>query len=120
MLKFVVKSMAKQDDLTIVVVEPVEQPLLFEDDIPPGCIQHIIYALHENEDSKEDCVRLCNILSNVYMDDYNSRKSTISFNISFHVRVYFIPIQFQLIVEGLSESTAGLKCSANYLRSTKI
>ena len=89
MLKFVVKKVAKQDDnLTIVVVEPVEQSLLLKDDIPPGCIQHIIYALHENEDSKEDSIRLCNILSNVYMEDYNSRKSMLF--ISFHARVYFI------------------------------
>ena len=68
------KSVTEQDDLTIVVVEPLEQPLLLSDDIPAGCIQHIVSALESASDSKETCVRLCNILSNVYMDDDNSRK----------------------------------------------
>ena len=71
MLKFVVKSVAKQDDLTIVVVEPVEQPLFLEDEISSGFIQHTICSLIANKDSKEECIRLCNILSNVYMDDDN-------------------------------------------------
>ena len=74
MLKFTVKSVTEQDDLTIVVVEPLEQSLLLSDEIPAGCIHHIVSALQNNKDSKEACVRLCNILSNVHMDDDNSRK----------------------------------------------
>ena len=80
MLKFVVKSVKKQDDLTVVVVEPVKQNLLLEDEIPPGCIQHIISALKDNSNSKEACVRLCKILDDVYMDDDNSRKSLFPFS----------------------------------------
>ena len=78
MLSFTVKSVTEQDDLTIVVVEPLEQSLLLSDEIPAGCIQHIVSALESGKDSKETCVRLCNILSNVYMDDDNSRKQTHS------------------------------------------
>ena len=70
------KSVTEQDDLTVVVVEPAEQSLLLSDEIPAGCIQHIVSALKSGKDSKEACVRLCNILSNVYMDDDNSRKHT--------------------------------------------
>ena len=79
MLKFVVKSVTKEDDnLIIVVVEPAKQSLLLEDEIPPGCIQHIISSLMENRDSKEDSIRLCDILSNIYMDDDSSRKPMLS------------------------------------------
>lgn len=74
MLKFVVKSVSKQDELTLVVLEPKEQPLLLEDEIPPGCIQHIISELKENSGSKEACDRVCDILCSVHMDDNTSRK----------------------------------------------
>ena len=70
------KSVIEQDGLTIVVVEPFEQSLLLSDEIPAGCIQHIVSALESGKDSKEACVRLCNILSNLYMGDDNSRKHT--------------------------------------------
>ena len=76
MLKFTVKDVKEQDGLTFVVVEPLEQSLLLSDEIPTGCIQHIVLALESGKDSKETCARLCNILSNVCMDDYNSRKHT--------------------------------------------
>ena len=76
MLRFTVKSVTKQDDLTVVVIEPFEQPLLLSDEIHVGCIQHIVSALESGKDSKETRARLCNILNNVYMDDDNSRKHT--------------------------------------------
>ena len=75
MLKFTVKDVKEQDGLTFVVVEPLEQSLLLSDEIPTGCIQHIVLALESGKDSKETCARLCNILSNVCMDDYNSPDS---------------------------------------------
>ena len=71
--RFVVKNVGKRDNLTIVVLEPIEKPLLFEDEIPSGCIQHIISNLMENGDSKEICDRMCDILCNINMDDDNSR-----------------------------------------------
>ena len=78
MLRFTVKSVTEQDDLTVVVVEPAEQSLLLSDEIPAGCIQHIVSALQNNKDPKDTCSRLCNILSKVHMDDVNSRKQTRS------------------------------------------
>ena len=82
------KSVTEQDDLTIVVVEPLEQSLLLSDEIPAGCIQHIVSALESGKDSKETCVRLCNILSNVYMDDDNSRKYAHRIHLKWIVLLY--------------------------------
>lgn len=76
MLKFAVKSVSKQDELTLVVLEPVEQPLLLEDSVPPGCIQHIVSELTKNKDSKVACDGICDILCGVYMDDNASRKGS--------------------------------------------
>ena len=70
------KSVTEQDDLTIVVVEPLEQSLLLSDEIPAGCIQHIVSELDNSSNPKDTCSRLCNILSKVHMDDDNSRKQT--------------------------------------------
>lgn len=74
MMKFVVKSVKNQEQLDFVVVEPLEQPLLLDEDIPPGCIQHIISALVKNKKSKEECDRVCDILCNINIDDNASRK----------------------------------------------
>lgn len=73
MRRFVVKNARKLDNLTIVVLEPIEEPLLFEDEIPSGCIQHIISNLMENGESKEICDMMCDILCNINMNDDISR-----------------------------------------------
>lgn len=74
MLKFVVKNVIKQGGhLTFVVIEPIKQPLFLEKEIQPGCIQHIIPILIDNECSKETCDRMCDILCNINMDDDTSR-----------------------------------------------
>lgn len=75
MTRFVVRKVTKQEQLTIVVLEPVRQALLLEDTVPPGCIQHTVSVLLENKDSEADINKICDILSNVYMDDSTSRKS---------------------------------------------
>ena len=76
MRKYTVKEVTKQDTLTIVRLEPQKVPLLLEDGIPPGCIQHIITnLLKHGKESEEQCNRMCEILCKVYMDDYFSRKN---------------------------------------------
>lgn len=73
-MEFKVIEVTKQG---IVIVEPIKGKFTLEDEIPPGCIQHIISSLltHGNE-SKEICDNMCRILSRVNMDDYSSCKIT--------------------------------------------
>lgn len=73
MASFAVKSVTKQDDLTVVAVEPVKQTLILGDEIPPGCIQHVVSNLLSNASSKEDCNRMCDVLCNINMNDDDSR-----------------------------------------------
>ena len=75
MMKFIVLGVTKQDELKVVQIEPVKGKLLLEDEIPPGCTQHIISnLLKHGKESKEICDKMCRILCKVYMDDYSSRK----------------------------------------------
>lgn len=121
MLKFVVKSVTKQDDnLTVVVVEPVKQSLFLEDEIPPGCIQHIISSLMENRDSKEDSIRLCDILSNIYMEDDSSRKYLIFISFPCPCLFHFFQIQFQLTAGKCSEDMMESIYSVNFLKNIEI
>ena len=69
------KEVTKQDSLTIVQLEPQSIPLLFENKIPPGCIQHIILALlKRGKESNEVCDKMCNILCKINLDNSASRK----------------------------------------------
>lgn len=72
-MNFVVKRVKVEENLTIVVLEPLNQPLFLDKEIPPGCIQHIISTLTSNMNSKETCAKMCDILSEIHMDDDNSR-----------------------------------------------
>ena len=75
-MRFRVREVIQQDEFKIVQVEPVKGRLLLEDEIPPGCIQHIISNLMRyGKDSKEACDKMCRILYNVYMGDSSSRKT---------------------------------------------
>lgn len=72
MLKFKVRNVTKKEQL-IVVVEPVEEPLVLSNVIPLGCIQYIICKLKNNINSKEACDTMCDILYDINMDDETSR-----------------------------------------------
>lgn len=87
MLKFKVESIIEDEHFTKVVLEPMDklEPLLLEDSIPPGCIQHIISNLMKYKDSEEECNRMCSILCRVYMDDDEFRNNIILFSL-FHSR----------------------------------
>ena len=75
MRKYIVKEITKQDTFTIVQLEPQNTPLLFEEEIQPGCIQHIISSISKyGKESEEQCNRMCKILCQVDLDDYSSRK----------------------------------------------
>ena len=79
MTKFRVREVTEQNSFKIVRVEPMKGMLLLEDEIPPGCIQHIISNLMRYEkESKEVRDKMCWILCKVYMDDDSSRKSQTS------------------------------------------
>ena len=76
MRKYNVKEVTPQGSLTIVRLEPQKEKLLLEEEIPPGCIQHIILSLSKHGKVSEDlCNRICKMLCSVYMDDYSSRKT---------------------------------------------
>ena len=75
MMRFRVRGVTKQDELKIIQVEPVKGSFLLEDEITPGCIQHIISNLMRyGKESKEIRDKMCRILCKVYMDDDSSRK----------------------------------------------
>lgn len=69
--------MTRQEQFIVVVIEPLEQPLLLEDTVPPGCIQHLIPFLMKNKYSREICDVGCNILKRLEMNDEAFRKPTI-------------------------------------------
>ena len=70
------KEVTKQDTLTIVQLEPQKVPLLLEDEILPGCIQHIITNLSKHgKESEEQCNKMCEILCKIDLDDDSSRKT---------------------------------------------
>ena len=72
------KEVTKQDSLTIVQLEPQKAPLLLKDEIPPGCIQHIISNLSKyGKESEEQCNRMCEILCKIDLDDDSSCKHII-------------------------------------------
>ena len=74
-MKFRIREVTQQGHFKIVQIEPVNGRLLLEDEVPPGCIQHIILNLTKHgKESKEICDKMCRILYKVYMDDYSSRK----------------------------------------------
>ena len=76
MMKFKVIEVTKQG---IITVEPVKGGLVLEDEIPPGCIRHIISNfLKHGKESKEACDKMCKILCRVNLDDSSSRKSNTS------------------------------------------
>lgn len=77
MSKFTVVDVAEQDHLTKVALELIEKPLLFEDTIPPGCVQHAISSLMNNAGSKEACHKIYNILCDIHMDDDTSRNKIL-------------------------------------------
>ena len=80
MMKFRVRGITVQDELKIVQVEPVKGRLLLEDEVPPGCIQHIISnLLKDGKESKEICDKMCRILCKVYMNDDSACKFKIKF-----------------------------------------
>ena len=75
MMRLRVRGVLEQEKIKVVQVEPVKDIFLFEDEIPPGCIQHIISGLLKHgKESKEVCDKMCTILCNVYMNDNSSRK----------------------------------------------
>ena len=76
MMKSRVREVTQQDEFKIVQIEPVKGRFLLEDEIPPGCIQHIISnLLKHGKESKEACDKMCRILCKIHMDDSSSRKS---------------------------------------------
>ena len=76
---YTVKAVTKQDTLTIVQLEPEKAPLFLEDEIPSGCLQHIIANLSKHGRTLEGpCNKMCRILCTVHMDDNNSRNAPIS------------------------------------------
>lgn len=77
MLRLRVKSVTKQERLTIVVVKPIKQVPIQKNKIFPGCIRHILTNLEKNKEFKETCIKLCVILCNINMDDDTSRKFII-------------------------------------------
>ena len=73
MQKFLVKAVAVEGPLTIVQVEYLVQPLLFEDETPPGCVQYIAAELLLNgKILKEVCNEICTILCSLDMNDRTS------------------------------------------------
>ena len=78
MTRVKVNGITEQGEFKIVQVEPVKgEKLLFEDEIPPGCIQHIILALSKDgKESRELCDKMCSILCRINLNDSASRKQT--------------------------------------------
>ena len=75
-MKLIVRGVTAQSGLKIVQIEPVKGSLLLEDDIPPGCIKHIVSnLLKHGKGSKDICDKMCQILCDVYLDDCSFRKS---------------------------------------------
>lgn len=106
MLKFKVKNVIKEEQLVVIVVEPIKQSLLLEKAIPPGCIQHIISNIKENKKSKDICVKMCDILCNINMDDKTFRTPFLLIKFAFFIIVHYFPTQ--LIIESCSEIMAEL------------
>lgn len=80
MRRYRVKSVTKQDSFDIVQLEPMGSPLFLEEDIPGGCIQHIITnILRYGRSSKDLCDKMCSILCRVHMEDADSRKIISTF-----------------------------------------
>ena len=76
MRKYTVKEITNQDTLTIVRLEPQKAPLLMENEILPGRIQHIISSLSKHgKGSEEQCNRMCETLCKIDLDDDSSRKT---------------------------------------------
>ena len=76
MRKYNVKEITKQNSLTIVQLEPQKTPLLLENEIPPGCIQHIISNLSKHgKETEEQCNRMCEILCKIDLGDNSSCKT---------------------------------------------
>lgn len=76
MRKYKVKGVIKQSSFDIVQLEPMRSPLLLEEEIEPGCIQHIITnIIGQGRYSKDLYNRMCCILCCIYMDDSTSRNT---------------------------------------------
>ena len=74
-MRFRVMEITKQSGFKVVQIEPMKGRLFLEDEIPPGCIQHVISNLLKyGKDSKDACDKMCRILCSVYMNDSSSRK----------------------------------------------
>ena len=83
MRKYIVVEVTKQDTLTIVRLEPQKVPLLFEDEIPSGCIQHIISNISKHgKESEKACNRMCEMLCGIYLNDDSFRKANQNVNIA--------------------------------------
>ena len=76
MRNYIVKEVTKQGSLTIAQLEPKNSPLLLEDEVPPGCIQHIITNLLKHGNELNQINRICELLCNVHMNDA-SRKISV-------------------------------------------
>ena len=112
MMKFKVKEVTRQDPFTIVQLEPLIVPLLLEEEIPAGCIQHIISNLSKHgKESKELCDRICEILCKIDLDNDSSRKiKQRLWNNTFT----------QLTTKIHSEDTKELRCSLKCSELTKV
>lgn len=78
MRRYRVTSVTKEDSFDIIQLEPMGSPLFLENEIPGGCIQHIITnILKYGRTSKDLCDKMCNILCRVHMDDADSRKISL-------------------------------------------
>ena len=76
MRKYTVREITKQDSLTVAQLEPQKVPLLLEDKILPGRIQHIISNLSKHgKESEEACNKICEMLYKIDLDDDSSRKT---------------------------------------------
>ena len=69
-MTFIVRETTEQEGLKIVQIEPMRGIFLLDDEVPLGCIQHIISSLMRyGKESKEICDKMCRILCNIHMDD---------------------------------------------------
>ena len=74
-MRFKVLGVTEQEGLKVVQIEPVKGKFLLEEEIPLGCVQHIILSLLKHgKESKETCDKMCRILCNVYIENNSSRK----------------------------------------------
>lgn len=74
MSHFEVTSVSKQSSFTIVRIRALKSTLLLDEEIPPGCIQHIVSGLMKQDKMpRKLCDKLCFVLLKTPLYDSGSR-----------------------------------------------